>query len=162
MDHTCHGRCDPSAHCVNHIERQRAEHKHKLQRFGHTGQEHGQHGRHKHGTVILTLIRINTAVHSHSDTKKQACSSDHLAYLEPGRCYRSKKIRVGFHIARIFKVDQVCCPGQPQRILAKYLASSVHTGRNGVGAAKGSVVHRNGQHMMQAERAAADAPGFRR
>ena len=158
VDHTGHGKGTALQYGVNHVERQCAEHKHKLQRFRYTCQEHGQNSRNKHRTVILALVGINTAIHGQSDTKQQSCSSDHLAHLEPGRCYRGKKLRVGIHIARILKVDQVCCPCQPQRILAKYLASCVHTGSNGVGAAKGGIVHRNGQHMMQTKW----QPAFRR
>ena len=63
VDHTGHGKGTSLQHCVNHVERQCAEHKHKLQRFRYTGQEHGQNSRNKHGTVILTLVR-----HQHDGT----------------------------------------------------------------------------------------------
>ena len=50
--------------------------------------------------------------------------------------YGGEKIGVRFHIARILKVNQIIGPGQPQRILAKYLASRIDACLDHIGASK--------------------------
>ena len=64
-----HGKRASLKHRVDHIQRQRTEHKHKLQRLRNAGQKHRQHSGNKHGTVLLALVGVHSPVHRQSDSQ---------------------------------------------------------------------------------------------
>ena len=136
---------------VNHIQRNGAEHKHKFKGFGHTRQKDRQRRREKDRTVAFSLVLIHTAEHGKSYAEKQTRSADHLPYLESGGNYRRKQIVVGNRIPRVFKIDQVGDPRQPQRVLSEHGRTCVDPRLYHVRAAEGRVIHGDRQHMVQTE-----------
>ena len=151
MEDSRQGKGAALQHCIDQIQRQRAEHKHELQRLCNSGQEYRQRRRDKHGTVILSLIRIHTTVHGQRDSQKKARSSNHLSHFKSCGGNRCQKLLISGHISCVFQINQVCYPCQPQGVLSKYLCSGIGSGKNCIGSSKGSVVHGNRQHMMQSK-----------
>ena len=151
VDEAGHGKGASLQHCVYQVQRKGAEHEHELQGLRDTCKKYSQHSGDKHGTVIAALIRIHTAVHGQGNAQKEPCGANHLSDLETGRGDGGHQILVSRHVARVFKIDEVSCPGQPQRILSKDLGTRVDACKDGVSASEGGIIHGYGQHMVQAE-----------
>ena len=92
-----------------------------------------------------------TAEHGQRNAQQQTGCADHLAHLKAGGGNGSQQVVVSGHVTGFLEVDEVVGPCQPQRVLTKHLAARIDTGGNGVGAAEGSVVHGDGQHVVQTE-----------
>ena len=151
VDEAGHGKSASLQHCVYQIQRKGAEHKHEFQRLCDTCEKYGQYSGDEHGAVIAALIRVHAAVHGQGNAQKKASGANHLSYLETGRGDGGQQVLVPGHVSRVLKVDKVCCPGQPQRILTKNLGTCVDAREDGVRASEGGVIHGYGQHMVQAE-----------
>ena len=151
MDNAGHREGTALEDCVHYIERQRAEHKHELQRLRDAGQEDRCRGGDHHGLVLCPVLRLHPAVDRQGDAQKETCGADHLAHLEAGRRHRGEEIRISGGIARVLKVDKIRDPGEPQRILSEYLSPGAASRKDRVGAAEGGIVHGDGQHVVQAE-----------